>query len=129
MSEREDRDARRLAQRMADKAAHPALVLRAAEILQTRGHPGDTLLAATLRCAADALPWRYGVVSPDVDDVMTGLVRTADEIVQQRARPSVGAPVQINMLPPREPDLGYGPGHLSAAYERGRRQGRYEAGR
>lgn len=36
--------------------------------------------------------------------------------------------VQINMLPPREPDPGYGPGHLQAEYERGRRQGRYEAG-
>jgi len=75
-------DARQLADRMADKAAHPALLLRAAGILQSRGYSGDRLLAATLRCAADALPWTYGVGTIDVDDVMTGLVRTADEIVQ-----------------------------------------------
>lgn len=72
-----------LAERMADRAGHAALLRDAAEILQARGHPGDTLLAATLRCAADAFPWEYGVMPTDVDDVMTGLVRTADEIVQR----------------------------------------------
>jgi hypothetical protein len=34
-------------------------------------------------------------------------------------------PLRIHVEPPREPGPGYG---LSAAYERGRRQGRYEAG-
>lgn len=75
--------ARRLYERMAAKETHRAILLNAANILQTRGMPGDTHLATTLRCAADAFPWRYGAVSPDVDDVMTGLVRTADEIVEQ----------------------------------------------
>lgn len=74
--------ARRLAERMSAREEHAALLRDAAEILQGRGVPGDTCLAATLRCAADAFPWRYGAASPDVDDVMTGLVRTADEIVQ-----------------------------------------------
>lgn len=37
-------------------------------------------------------------------------------------------PLQIHMPPPRQSEPGYGPGHLSAAYEHGRRQGRYEAG-
>lgn len=70
---------------MAAKDTHAGTALAAAEILQSRGQAGDTLMAATLRCAADVLPWRYGVMPPEVDDVMTGLVRVADEIVQ-RAR-------------------------------------------
>jgi hypothetical protein len=72
-----------LAQRMADKAGHAALLRAAAEILEVRNLPGDACLQTTLLCAADAFPWKYGVMPPDVDDVMTGLVRTADEIVQQ----------------------------------------------
>ena len=36
--------------------------------------------------------------------------------------------ITVYDAPPREPDPGFGPGHIAAAYERGRRQGRYEAG-
>lgn len=73
-----------LAQRMADRTSHAALLRAAADMLRDRGLPGDACLRTTVLCAADAFPWKYGVTSPDVDDVITGLVRTADEIVQQR---------------------------------------------
>lgn len=50
-------------------------------------------------------------------------------IAKWKRQASAQAPVQINMPPAREPDPGFGPGHIAAAYEHGRRQGRYEAGR
>ena len=75
-----------LAQRMADKAGHAALLRAAADILKDRNLPGDACLRTTLLCAADAFPWKYGAMPPNVDDVMTGLVRTADAIVEQRRK-------------------------------------------
>lgn len=83
-----------LARRMADKAGHAALLRAAAETLKDRNLPGDACLRTTLLCAADVFPWTYGVMPPGVDDVMTGLVRTADEIEEWRKTAPSGPDVE-----------------------------------
>lgn len=77
------------------------------------------------------LPWAGSLT---VDQRHEMLEEAADAenpaaaIRKWQKRASMRAPIQINVQPAPEPAPGYGLGHLHDAYERGRRQGRYEAG-
>lgn len=98
-------------------------------VVMEDGSPSIT--QATIPLLA-VLPWAANL-TVDQRHEMLEEAATADDpaavIKRWKRRADARAPLQISMLPPREPDPGFGPGHIAAAYERGRRQGRYEAGR
>ena len=54
--------------------------------------------------------------------VARDLIEHADRLDPPKVR------ITVYDAPPREPDGGFSPGEVAAAYERGRRQGRHEAG-
>jgi len=92
------------------------------------GHPSVT--QATIPLLA-VIPWARNLTVDQRHEMLKEAAVAEDPatvIARWKRRADARAPVQINMLPAREPDPDYGPGHLQAAYERGRRQGRYEAG-
>lgn len=92
------------------------------------GYP--SIVQATIPLLA-VLPWASRLTGDQRHEMLEEAADAddpGDVIARWKRRADARAPVQINMLPPREPGPGYGPGHLSAAFERGRRQGRHEAG-
>jgi hypothetical protein len=77
------------------------------------------------------LPWAANLTVDQRHEMLEETATAEDPaavIKKWKRRADARAPIQINMLPAREPDPGYGPMHLREAYERGRRQGRYKAG-
>ena len=88
------------------------------------GYTADIPLAAVL-------PWVKHLTVDQRHQMLEEATDSDDPaaiIKRWKRRADARAPVQINMLPAREPEPGYGPGHPREAYERGRRQGRHEAG-
>ena len=76
------------------------------------------------------LPWSASLTTEQRTQMLDEAATATDPtgVIQRWKRSAKAAwPLQIHMAPAHQPEPGYGPGHLSAAYEHGRRQGRYEA--
>jgi hypothetical protein len=99
-----------------------------AAVMMDDGYP--SIMQATIPLVA-VLPWAANLTVDQRREMLEEAASAEDPaacIARWKRRAGARAPIQINMLPAREPDPGYGPMHLQDAYERGRRQGRYEAG-
>jgi hypothetical protein len=97
-------------------------------VMMDDGFPSITQAAIPLLAV---LPWAVHLTVDQRHEMLEEAASAEDPAVvikKWKRRADARAPIQINMLPAREPDASYGPGHLREAYERGRRQGRHEAG-
>lgn len=77
------------------------------------------------------LPWAARLTVDQRHEMLEAAAAAEDPaavIRKWQRRANARAPIQINVQPAPEPSPGYGLGHLRDAYERGRRQGRHEAG-
>lgn len=97
-------------------------------VMMDDGYPSIAQVAIPLLAV---LPWAKNLTVDQRHEMLDETAHADDPaavIARWKRRADARAPVQINMPPMREPDPGFGPDHIAGAYERGRRQGRYEAG-